>query len=301
MPLNWEEFDQEAARKAGSTKLNPEERAEIEELAARALVIPPNARSEFWGAALGYGRDAQAIVQLLDGIEHRHTNSPGALIVKLYRTRKPAFSRWHSEQFGRMPGFSGNPRIQQSIAADEVQDWRGKSRSYAVLQHVPGIVLDAWLEMTPKSQTPVRFFLEQIFMEMVIPLWNLGHRGWDLRSGNMVVDPATQQLTMIDTDSYQNTFAEVTGGTSVWTRRDDFENRFFRRGLSRVVNRISQGKQKPVARRNTELQATSLLEASNFLAALHNLGRPNSSRNDVAVARQACAHFLDRLSEAELI
>jgi hypothetical protein len=166
---------------------------------------------------------------------------------------------------------------------------------------VPGIVLDAWLEVVPRNQTTVRDFLEQIFMDMVIPLWSLGHRGWDLRSGNMVVDPATRRLTMIDTDSYQNTFAEVTGGTLVWNRRDDFESRFFRRGLTRIVNRISQSKQSAAVRKNRERCIASVSEASGFLAALHDLGRPNSPHDNVAVARQACVHFVDQLTQAELI
>ena len=94
-------------------------------------------------------------------------------------------------------------------------------------------------------------------MDMVIPLWSLGHRGWDIRSGNMIVDPGTQQLTLIDTDSYQNTFAEVTGSDLGWGRRDDFEGRFFRRGVGRLVNRIGRASKKlPSARKaSCELSA----------------------------------------------
>ncbi len=131
---------------------------------------------------------------------------------------------------------------------------------------------------------------------MVIPLWNLGHRGWDLRSGNMVVDPATQQLTMIDTDSYQNIFAEVTGGTLGWSKRDDFESRFFRRGFGRLVSRIGLGKQKAATRKNSELRIARVLETSGFQAALHSLGRPDSPPNHLVVAQQNCIQFLDQLA-----
>jgi hypothetical protein len=302
MPLYWEEFDKEAERKApGSEKLGEPERRGIEQLAAEALGVPQAVRTEGWGAVLGYGRDAQAVIQVFDWVEHRHGDCRSSLIVKIYRCRKPVFSRWHGEQFGRMPGFPGNPRVQQSVAAGEVRDWRGKIRSYAVLQYVPGIVLDARLETAPKTRTPVRNLLEQIFMDMVIPLWSLGHRGWDLRSGNLVVDPENRQLTMIDTDSYQNTFTEVTGGTLGWSKRDDFENRFFRRGVGRLVSRIGLGKQKATTRKNSEIRIARVLETSGFQAALHGLGRPDSPPNHTAIARQSFDHFLDRLADADLI
>ncbi len=132
-------------------------------------------------------------------------------------------------------------------------------------------------------------------MDMVIPLWSLGHRGWDLRSGNMIVDPGTQQLTLIDTDSYQNTFAEVTGSDLGWDRRDDFEGKFFRRGVGRLVNRIRQGKQKTAVRKKSELRIVSVLEGSGFRAALHDLGRPGTEPGTAAIARQACVQFLDQL------
>lgn len=295
MPLNWEDFDKEAARKAGSAKLNAEERVGIEELAAQALAIPQSARSCLWGAALGYGRDAEAIVQLFDRIEHRYLQFPDSLIVKIYRTRKPAFGRWHGEQFGRMPAFSGNPLIQQSVAAGEIRDWRGKQRSYAILQYVPGTVLDAWLADRPEALPEPRFFLEQIFLDMIIPLWSVGHRGWDLRSGNMVVNPATRQLTMIDTDSYQNTFEELTVADKGWTKRDDFESRFFDRGIARLVTRMLPGNQDSVGRGTSKELVAEALDASGFRAALHRLGRPNSSADSVAAARRNCARFLDRL------
>lgn len=302
MPLNWEEFYKEAERKApDKEKLREQELRAIEQLAAQALRISETVRTEVWGAVLGYGRDAEAIIQVFDGIAHGYRDCRYPLIVKLYRCRKPVFSRWHGEQFGCMPGFSENPRIQQSIAAGEVRDWRSKNRSYAILQYVPGIVLDAWLEVAPKTQRSVRFFLEQIFMEMVIPLWNLGHRGWDLRSGNMVVDPATQQLTMIDTDSYQNTFGEVTGCTAGWSKRDDFESKFFHRGVRRLVSRISLGKQKATARKNSERRIASVLETSEFRSALHSLGRPDTPPDHLVAAQQNCIQFLDQLAAIGLI
>ena len=80
----------------------------------------------------------------------------------------------------------------------------------------------------------------------------------------LVVDPATQQLTLIDTDSYQNTFSEVTGCTPGWSRRDDFESRFFQRGVGRLVSRICLCKQKAAARRNSELGIANVLETSGF-------------------------------------
>ncbi|MBI2876989.1 MAG: hypothetical protein HYY20_08920 [Candidatus Tectomicrobia bacterium] len=100
------EFDREQRRKAsGREPLGEGERQRIEQLVSQALQLPEAAQAGLWGAALGYGRDAEAVIRVNDGIEHGYESCGHPIAVKLYRCRKPKFVHWHAEQFKQMPGF----------------------------------------------------------------------------------------------------------------------------------------------------------------------------------------------------
>src|SRR5262249_23185374 len=144
--LDWSAYDAERARRAGGAAgLDAARRADVEATLVGLLELSPSDATGVWGDAVGYGRDSVAVVRPRDGLSHRYASDRFPVAVKVYRRRSPRLLAWHTDLFRRTPCVSGNPRVQQSVAAGEATDTRGRRRSFAVVQFVPGVLLEGWL------------------------------------------------------------------------------------------------------------------------------------------------------------
>jgi hypothetical protein len=296
--LDWTGYEIERRRKGTGTALTEADRQALEQMLVNLLGLSASDAARTWGAVVGYGRDADGVVRLEPGVPHRFSAGEQSVAVKVYRGRKPRFVQWHGRLFRSTPGLLGHSRVQQSLAAGDAVDGHGVQRSYAVVQYLPGVVLEAWLpEQQPMPIRAARSCLEQI-LGLVIDLWGASLRTWDLRPGNLIIDPDSGRVALVDTDSYQNLHEEVTLRPHDWSVRDRFEASFFERLPGNLVFQVLTGRKKGGNRADQRELARieQALADSGLKAALRVLGRPGSQGSDTTRARQACAALLDGLT-----
>jgi hypothetical protein len=293
--LNWTAYDAERRRKAdGQGGLGPAQRQALEEMLVSVLRLPAAGAAATWGEVVGYGAQSAAVVRIRDGVPHPFATPGHPLAVKVYRVRNPRFVEWHARLFHRLPVLAGNPRVQQSVTAGDAVHGLGKKRSYVILHYLPGRLLEAWLqEQQPPPPGAAGAILEEVF-RLVIDLWAAGLRPWDVRAGNLILDPADLRVRLVDTDACQRTAEELLARPHDWTRRDQGEALFFRRLPGDVVFRILTGSKRRGDRRDGAgvARIVRALAESGLKAALSRLGRPTGPADAVALAHQSLADFL---------
>lgn len=292
--LDWSAYDAERTRKArGKAGVTAADRAALESLLTGVLELSPADAARTWGDAIGYGLDAIVVVRVRDGIAHAHSAAGFPVAVKVYRTRKPRLVAWHGRLFRRAPGLAGNPRVQQSVAAGDAIDGRGHRRSYAVVQYVPGVLLEGWLAEHAPPPDRTAAILREVF-EMVFGFWSAGLRPWDVRPGNLILDLPTGRLTLIDTDASHRTIEDVLERPDDWLRRDAVEQRFLRRLPANVLVPVLTGRKPGPLRQDRKLvrDAADALADSGLDEAMRALGRPDAPPNATRQARAALDAFL---------
>jgi hypothetical protein len=293
--LNWSAYDAERRRKAdGQGGLNPAQRRALEEMLVSVLRLSAAEAAATWGEVVGYGAQSAAVVRIHDSVPHQFATIGQPLAVKVYRVRNPRFVEWHARLFHRLPILIGNARVQQSVTAGDAVDGLGKKRSYVVLHYLPGRLLEAWLqEQQPPPSADALAILEEVF-RLVIELWAAGLRPWDVRAGNLILDPDGLRVRLVDTDACQRTAEELLAHPQDWTRRNQGEALFFRRLPGDVVFRILTGSKRRSNRQDGARVAriVGALAESGLKPALSQLGRPASPAGAVELAHQALADFL---------
>lgn len=310
MPLDWSDYNGFDWANAKQSPMTEEQRAGNEAVAAGLLAVPAEERQRLWGAASPPGRFAATVVHVCPGVSHRYAAQAGArgvveIGVKLFKTNRDAQNeaqrvlRFYVSHFPRLPGLP-NDHVQKTLDAGIVSDAQGAQRAYLVQEWVPGETLEELLRRRwvsePVDGARVRSILEQLFGQIIVPLWGEGTVWWDARDANYCWHEAAGRLTMIDADSLAAYADEIVETPHVWERRD--------KGQSVALARLRQ-----MTLRLLRAQALSGKKGLNagleaawreeLEPALRALGRdPARKEERKAEALAALRGFMQRLEEA---
>jgi hypothetical protein len=294
MPVAWESHTA-ARRRSGLEPLDNTTRNAIVGMVVALLRLPEAVAAGQWGAALGYGLYAAAVIYVPGTIPHPFRPICPDVAVKVYRSEMAAFVAFQQE-WGWEQRFDG---LQRTLAAGLRPDGRGLARGYAVLQYVEGQPLDVYLaQSAPLPARQARIIVERFFGDLLIPLWANGHRFWDYRHANLIIDPSGQRLTMIDTDALAVSARELTGNAACWTERDKQERKALGSGLLRFLEPLLAPH--GASRAQVRGQICAAIEAAGLATALHSLGRPPRQKQGLTAA-VALDRFLHGMESRHLL
>lgn len=154
-----------------------------------------------------FGEDRQVMVKIYKGDGSTSGNEQ-------YRT-------YHGSHFQKVPALMGNPYIQKSLAAG-IYRRGGFVHPYAVLEYIPGTALADLIEETKLDLPAVCRIIEEILLEIWIPVWGAGLRFKDCHPGNFILG-ANGHVYMIDTEQIRKDAAELLLTPSIWKQRDRHE------------------------------------------------------------------------------
>ncbi len=110
------------------------------------------------------------------------------------------------------------------------------SQGVAVQEWVDGQTLDLLLSdqksSGPMNATIAKCILEQMLVQIIVPLWSLGTVWWDIRDANWCFDSSNLKLHLIDVDSLWAYAKEILITPSDWSRRN--------RGRETALSRLKQ-------------------------------------------------------------
>lgn len=308
MAVDWTDYDAFAWSNARQSPLDGQQRADLAAWAADLLELDAADREAVWGHASPPGRYAATVIRVAPQVSHRFRLAADCAQVaevglKLFKVTPDAARaarqaiHFHARELGRLPGLP-NPRVQSSISAGLRPDGRGAERGYVVQEWVRGASLEDCLRVTwatcPVDGSVVRSLLEQLFGDIVIPLWQAGTVWWDFRDANFCYDARDGLLRVIDVDSLGAYADEILRTPQRWQARDKGRTTALAR-LRRMSVRLL-GARQDAARSKVE----RALQAAwrEFEPVLQRLGHDAGADE---AARVALARFLDALERADLL
>jgi hypothetical protein len=233
MTVDWADYEAFAWSNARQSPLDDRQRANLAAWAADLLELGAADRAGVWGHASPPGRYAATVIRLAPRLGHRFKLAAdraqiAAVGIKLFKVTPDAARAarqavdFHARALGRLPGLP-NPRVQRSISAGlRPDDGPGSERGYVVQEWMRGASLEDCLRVTwakvPVDRSVVRSLLEQLFGDIVIPLWQAGTVWWDFRDANFCCDDGV--LRMIDVDSLAAYAGEILRTPARWDARD---------------------------------------------------------------------------------
>jgi hypothetical protein len=158
-----------------------------------------------------------------------------------------------------------------------------------VLEFVEGQELAVLLEESTITANLARQIIEDILLEIWIPLWAEGLRFKDCHPGNFVVT-AEGRVVMIDTEQMRKDLDERLHLPSEWTQRDKHE----RAGLSRLpglLQRIVLATDRGLSKAGVLRDVKSALALTGLAESLHALGRGGDQGSCVQDVRALLLQF----------
>ena len=227
------------------------------------------------GLAHGFGASRQVLVKLYKGDGSTAGNEE-------YRT-------YHGLHFQRTAAMTGNPHIQQSLAAG-IDCSSGVPHPYAILEYIPGMELADIIEAGRLTVPEAIRIFDHIMMKIWIPLWSAGLRFKDCHPGNFIVQ-AGGSVFMIDTEQIRKDVAEFLHTPECWQKRDRHEELGIQRLPGLIVRLIRSAR--PDCKEGTmDREVRRLLADIRMPAHLHGLGRGGAD----AEARGAAQELAERLA-----
>jgi len=234
------------------------------------LQIRANEQAPF--EAFRTGARTRAVLATRPGISHRLADRQERVLVKLYKgdgstVGSGQYQQYHQRDFHGFAPLTSNSHVQQSLEGG-VHPGVGP---YAVLQFVEGQELAVLLEESTITSHQARQIIEDILLEIWIPLWTEGLRFKDCHPGNFVVT-AQDRVVMTDTEQMRKDLDERLHRPSEWTQRDKHE----RAGLSRLpglLQRIILGANRGLSKAGVLRDVKSALASTGLPDCLHHLGR----------------------------
>ena len=234
MTLNWQNYEGFDCGRAHQLPMLREQQAAFEAMAADILKLSQQDRSATWGTASPPGRFAATVIHIESGVRHGYVEKATACQIaqiglKIFKTTNDARREarqvlpFHREQIHRLPGLP-NDHLQKTLGGGMRRDGMGIDTPYIIQEWVPGQTLEDLLRREWTSAPPtgdcVRSILEQLFVEIIIPLWSEGTIWWDIRDANYCWDEPSQTLKLIDIDSLAAYADEILKSPDVWHRRE---------------------------------------------------------------------------------
>jgi len=242
--LNWKPYDQFDWKKSKQRPFNSAEKLQFENLAAKILWVPGVELDGCWATVHPPGRNA-TVIQVHPLIRHRFERKGvrpvGLKIFNLVdgKVMWPSVSKFHASQRKKLPGLP-NAYVQEVLDYGDIQDDHGTERGYLIQQWVEGVVLEEKIRVGLTADE-VRQIADDLFREIIIPLWSKGTSWWDVRDSNFVV---TQdgRLMMIDSDSVGAYADEILQTPQVFTKRNRGSSTAMKRYaglLARIAGRLA--------------------------------------------------------------
>lgn len=234
MTITWDGYDAFSWAEARQSPMVAAERADTAELVADVLELAAADRQRVWGDASAPGRYAATVVRLCPDLAHKYKAAAdragiSEIGVKVFKAGADAAREarklipFHLTGVSRLPGIP-NPNVQRSLDAGYRADKRAVPRGYIIQEWVPGPSLEAWL-IAARAGAPVEArrvpsILRQLFLHVIIPLWQQGTIWWDIRDANFCYCETRDVLKMIDVDSLAAYADEILSTGSSWQGRE---------------------------------------------------------------------------------
>ena len=236
--LNWHPYNQFDWENSAQTQFTPPEKNEFERLAAKILWVPGVEMNDCWGTVHPPGRNA-VVIQVHPHVRHRfERNGIRQVGLKIYnqvdgKVMWPSVSKFHAAQREKLPGLP-NAHVQEVLDYGVIQDDHGTERGYLVQQWVEGVVLEERIKGDLTADEVLQI-ADDLFQEIIIPLWAKGSSWWDVRASNYVVTP-DGRLMMIDSDTVGAYADEILQTPQVFTKR----NRGSRTAMKRYAGLLAR-------------------------------------------------------------
>ena len=220
MGVRWDRLV--ALKTRRGLEIPPEvERRALEALAESILQLTTKDAARDWGEAIGYGLYSAAVIRPDPDLAHEFRELCPDVALKLFVNRAGQAVEFQL----RCVAGQALPRVQRTLAAGQRADGQGTVRGYLVLDYIPGPSLEEALETPALEHVGVRLVVFRSFLaDLLIPLWSRGLRLWDFRPANLILDPETHRLTLIDTDSLRGAMLEMQKTPDCWNVRNRWED-----------------------------------------------------------------------------
>ena len=212
------------------------------------------------------------------GVDHAF-GAGKQVLVKIYKgygstAGNEQYRTYHGSHFQKVPALMKNPRIQKSLAAG-IYRRGGSVHPYAVLEYISGTELADRIEEGGMDIQMACRIIEEILLEIWIPIWGAGLRFKDCHPGNFILG-ADGHVYMIDTEQIRKDAAELLLTPATWKQRDRHEELGIQR-LPGLITRLTRAARPDCKEGAVDREVRRLLGAAGLPELIKRLGRGTSS------------------------
>lgn len=220
--LDWTPYDHYQWTNRDQKRMGPAKRGWFEKLAADILELSPVSAGPCWGTVSAPGRNA-LVIRIHPNVPHRFARHGTSLGLKIFNLKDgkimwPSISRFHREQRQRLPGLP-HRLVQEVFKCGARQTAEGIERGYLIQPWMEGQILEEKFKAGVSPAEAWHIF-DDLFLELLIPLWGVGSSWWDVRESDYVFTP-DQLLVMIDSDTLGGYADEIINTPAVYRRRNN--------------------------------------------------------------------------------
>jgi|GEM_PF-1715608 len=224
LKLNWRDYyDRYRWMEVNQTRMIPLEKEIIERLGVKILGLSKADAKTCWGVAHPPGRFAATVISINPDIRHKYSELGKKLALKIFKTNEdtrkesPRLVKFHNELRKHLPGLPSE-YVQEVFHAGNEVAADGAAYDFLIQEWIEGETLEDMLKGKIERGDVLKM-LDDLFGQIVIPLWAVGTAFWDIRDSNYLFTP-DKRLVMIDSDTVVAYADEITGKPAVYTRRN---------------------------------------------------------------------------------
>jgi hypothetical protein len=219
--INWNPYDGYNWRRSKQHRMDSNQKRDFEQLAADILQLDPSNATQCWATAFPPGRNS-IVVRIDPGMTHQFSSDGTSMGLKIFNlidgeTMRRKILKFHMEQRRQFAGLP-HPLVQNVLHCGTVTARDGKERSYLVQEWVDGEILEDKLKRIVSREDAWRI-LDDLFLDLMIPLWGVGSSWWDVRESNYIFT-LDRRLVMIDSDTIGAYADEIISQPRVYTDRN---------------------------------------------------------------------------------
>jgi len=224
LKLNWRDYyDRYRWMEVNQPRMIPAEKEIIEGLGVKILGLTPADAKTCWGVAHPPGRFAATVISINPDIRHKYFKRGKKMALKIFKTNEdtrkesPRLVKFHNELRKNLHGLP-NEYVQEVFHAGNEVAADGVAYDFLIQEWIEGETLENLLN-GKIERADVLKMLDDLFGQIVIPLWAVGTAFWDIRDSNYLFTP-DKRLVMIDSDTVVAYADEITAEPAVYTRRN---------------------------------------------------------------------------------
>lgn len=222
--LNWsDKYDRFNWAASAQLPLTESEKRIIEQLGVDVLGLDSTTAARCWGTAHEPGRHAHTVIKIRPDVPHRFSKHGQQLGFKIFNAGKdcpwmgPKMVEFQTTQRHLLPGLP-NAHVQEVFAGGLARTPAGVEHGYLIQQWVEGEVLGSKIGSGLGADDAL-WILDDLFLQIIIPLWSRGTAWWDVRDSNYVFTPE-KRLVMIDSDTLAADLEEIIAASPVYDNRN---------------------------------------------------------------------------------